>query len=70
LQYMRHLEYLLCKTFSVPLDDHWTDLSAGPHFLIGRYRYRAIWPGMAGQPEEANFEVTSKGTIPFKAPKP
>jgi hypothetical protein len=63
---MTLLEYKKSLYFKTPMDDHWIDLLAGEHDMIGRYRYRAEWPPELNGPEEGNFEVTEPTTITFR----
>jgi hypothetical protein len=57
VRYMPYLQYKICDSFKVPLENQWSDLDAGIHTLIGRYHYLAEWPASLNGPVDGNFEV-------------
>jgi hypothetical protein len=59
VQYMTFGNYQYCRLFGHSLDNYWVPLHNSA-VLIGKYRYRAVWPQ---GPIESNFLVTSKQTV-------
>ncbi len=65
VRYMPFLSFLLYRSARGSLDDHWTDLSAGTRYLIGKYHYVADWPAELHGTVEGNFEVREDSAITF-----